>query len=102
MSPSKLRDVAKTVGGAGCPCCPNELPFMADIANRLSFSRSTTYRYLLWGIELGYIALGTRKRGKTEAHTFALTENGEAWLEQWKHIDSVTYINEMKELGLSS
>lgn len=83
MSPNTLKQVVETVGGAGCPCCPDALPFMHDIVNRLPHSRSTTYRYLVWGAKLGYIQLGTRTRGKGSATTFAISEAGEAWLSQW-------------------
>jgi hypothetical protein len=91
MSPQNLRDILKIVGGAGCTCCPDELPFMSDIANRSRLSRSSVYRYLVWGERLGYIAFGTRKRGTIDATTFALTENGELWLASLRLITEPEY-----------
>jgi DNA-binding PadR family transcriptional regulator len=74
------------------------MPFMHDIVNRLPMSRSTTYRYLVWGAKLGYITLGTRKRGKTDATTFAISEAGEDWLSQWHKLQ----IAEWNELAFQT
>lgn len=96
MKPSTMRKVISGVVASTPQCCPDMYPHLAEITKNSNVSRSTTYRYLIQAIGLGYVETTVIMRGTKETTAYIVTGKGNEFLASWLELPFASYAGELE------